>query len=595
MSPRTVNILHGLVPVLAAVAWFLALDDVDPRVVGDLGLVAALPWGAFAALAFALISFAHVIGARSPNEGLALVHVVALIVMLFGATGAVAEVPSFSVSWRHAGVAQHIVEHGSIDRSIDAYFNWPGFFALAASASELAGLDNPIGLARHAPVVLNLLYLPPLVLIARSVTADPRAVWGGVWIFFAANWVGQDYFSPQGLTFVLFLVLLAAVLTWFPAAPRELGRAARSVTRRLLRLQALRFGIGPLEDPPLRPSQRAALVLVGALLVVATVPTHQLTPFAMIVMILPLALLGRCSYAGLPLLLIVATAGWLAFAAAPYLEGHIDALKGEIGQVGGTLSASVADRVAGSDEHRTVVYIRIALTVLVWGLGLAGAVSLMLRRTRWPTAALVVLAPLTLVLLQGYGGEILLRVYMFGLPFVAVFAGVHLANDRFASQPWTAGVATAAAGALVLGGFLFARYGNERVNLFTPDEVAALDRAYSLAPPGAVLVSPNPNLPWQGQEYADHAHVALSRELPDLMAERGPLDLAAETERLIHDRGEAGGFVVVTRSARAYDELLGAQEWGSTSDLEAALARSPAFERIYATPDATIFELGGGT
>jgi hypothetical protein len=366
------RVAHPAIPIVAAITWFIALSHIDADEVGDLGLVSAMPATAFVVLAALTVSFVGALAQREFSERLVLLHVVALIAMLYGATAAVADVPSFSVTWRHAGVAEHISLYGSIDRSVDAYFNWPGFFALAAVASDLAGLDNPVDLARWVPLVLNLLYLPPVVIIARSVTVDPRAVWAGVWVFFATNWVGQDYFSPQGLTYVLYLVLLAVLLTWFTGP--STGR--RWIPQRLQRTPAVRMGAAPLGEEPLRYGQRAALFALCAIVVVATAVTHQLTPFAMLVTVAAMVLVGRCSLGGLPLFILVAVVGWLTFAAGPFLEGHIDALKDDVGQLGTTLSANVGDRVQGSDEHTTVVWFRIGLTVLVWGLGIAGAIAI---------------------------------------------------------------------------------------------------------------------------------------------------------------------------------------------------------------------------
>jgi hypothetical protein len=591
--PELATVAHAAVPVAAAVLWFAVLARVDAREVGDLGLVSALPLGAFAALALATVSFAALVARERPRNGLALIHVAALIVMLYGATGAIGDVPSFSVTWRHAGVAEHIAEQGSVARAIDAYFNWPGFFALAAAASEVAGLDNPIGLARWSPVALNLLYLAPLVVIARSASADWRVVWAAAWIFFATNWVGQDYFSPQGVGFALYLVLLAILLTWFPGRASGERRLGWRLRDRLDRFSGFRFALAPLDEPPLRAAQRAALIAVCAAVAVAAIVSHQLTPFAMIATVGTMVVLGRCSVGGLPLFMVVAVGGWLAFAAGPYLEGHIDVLKGEIGQVGSNLSSSVGDRVQGSDDHTVVVYFRIGLTALVWALGGAGALMVLMRRARWPTAALIFLAPLALVFLQGYGGEILLRIYMFVLPFAALFAAA-LVTAAGRRRPWLTGCAAAAVGAVLLGGFLFARYGNERINLFTDGEMATIERLYDMAPPGSVLVSANPNIAWQGQAYDDYDYVVLSRKLPDLAEEKGKLDLPAETASLIAEKGQAAGYVVFTRSTRYYDELLGEQPWGSTTELERALGASPRFRRVYSNADGAIFQLTEG-
>ena len=88
-------------------------------------------------------------------------------------------------------------------------------------------------MAGWSPLVFNLLYLPPLLVIFRWATDDARVWWLGLWVFFSANWVGQDYFSPQAVAFALWLAMLAALLTRF--TPRPAVLAERPSVRWLLR------------------------------------------------------------------------------------------------------------------------------------------------------------------------------------------------------------------------------------------------------------------------------------------------------------------------------------------------------------------------
>ncbi|GAA4954515.1 hypothetical protein GCM10023238_21380 [Streptomyces heliomycini] len=48
-------------------------------------------------------------------------------------------------------------------------------------------------------------------------------MWTAVWIFQLANWVGQDYFAPQGLAYLLHLTVIAMVLRHF-VRPGSAGR-----------------------------------------------------------------------------------------------------------------------------------------------------------------------------------------------------------------------------------------------------------------------------------------------------------------------------------------------------------------------------------
>ena len=55
--------------------------------------------------------------------------------------------------------------------------------------------------------------------------AMPRSS-AAAWLFAAADWVGQDYFSPQSLNYVLYLTFLAILVNWF--TDPGLSRTVRS-------------------------------------------------------------------------------------------------------------------------------------------------------------------------------------------------------------------------------------------------------------------------------------------------------------------------------------------------------------------------------
>lgn len=537
-----------------AVLWIVVLLGVRGERVGDLGLVSALPAAGFYALALVCTGCAVALMRPETSQGARLGHVLALIVVLYGAPQLIAEVPSFNVAWRHAGVSTYISDHGSVEPGINAYFNWPGFFILQALAVELAGLESALGLARWTVLVFNLLYLPPLLLIARSASGDPRFAWIAATIFYLGNWVYQDYPSPQGLMFVLYLSVVAILLVWLRA-----------------------------DDGALAPRTRAWLMVVCFAAVLTVVASHQLTPFAILASVTALVLLRRTSFRVLPAIVLVLTVAWIAFAAGAYLNGHIDALKEQVGQVGATLSSSVSSRVSGSSQHVLVTRLRLATAGAVWLLALVAALRLLRRREKRfvPHIALAAV-PFGLVMLQAYGGEIVLRVYFFSLPFAAVLIASLVAAR---AQPVrTAAVALVAV--VAASGFLVTRYGNQRIELFTADEVRVVQRAYELAPDGALLLAPNPQLPWEYARLGEVRQRTVDGALKDLPAP--PPDLARAVAEYA---GDAQAYVLLTRNMREYEALFGRPRWGTIAQLESAMSRSPRFERVYANRDGAIYEL----
>src|SRR5215813_693656 len=141
--------------------------------------------------------------------------------------------PRFSIVYRHAGYTEYIMRTGGVDPALDAYFSWPGFFSLNALITKLAGYPDVLNYAMWAPVFYNVFYFGPLYMLFTSFTNNKRIVYLAIWFFYLTNWIGQDYFSPQGLNFFLYLVIIAILVKWFKVPPererRPLGPRWRKI------------------------------------------------------------------------------------------------------------------------------------------------------------------------------------------------------------------------------------------------------------------------------------------------------------------------------------------------------------------------------
>jgi hypothetical protein len=587
---------HALVVIGAMAVWIASLRSLDLHHITDLGIVPALPAGSFIALAGVTAGFAVALRDPRPSTPLVLLHLVAVVVMLHGATALTESEPAFNVVWRHAGVTDYVLATGRVDPNIDAYFNWPGFFFLTGLATRAAGLDSALGLSAWAPVMFELAYLPALVVIARTFTADRRLAWVAVWIFYVSNWVGQDYLAPQAMAYALYLAVVAIVLTCFTrtAAP-ELGRVRARGAAVLTRLR-VRLPDTPLHEAGVReaisPGQRGALLLVCVVLIAAAVGSHQLTPWMMLASLGLLVGLRRCTARGLPIITTVLLVAWMTYLAAAYLDGHLKPLLGQTLDLQQALAANVSSRLQGSADHLLVVRLRLGMTALVYTLAIVGAVRGLRRGWMSPSHAILALAPAALAVLQPYGGEMLMRTYLFSLPFAACFAATALTPSP-AWRGWWVSAVLAIAGAALVAGFLFTRFGNERTTRFTTAEVRAIDWIYKLAPPGATLIADSPNLPWKSRHYADYKYTLLSRQLRFPKGRPSRRELAEAVADYMADTpsGNRRAYLILTRSQKVYDAVLGAPAWGSTADVERAVARSRHFVKLFDNGDGKIFVL----
>ena len=164
---------HALIPLAIGGLWAVAISGVRLDDMTDLGLVSVMPASAHLLLAALAVSFCAALYARPLRPWVALVHVLVLVTMLYGVTAFLYSEPRFSTVYRHAGIIDNLLVNRATDPTIDAYFNWPGFFALGGMLTGAAGVDA-LALAPWASLGLNLLFMPALIAIFRSASDDPR-------------------------------------------------------------------------------------------------------------------------------------------------------------------------------------------------------------------------------------------------------------------------------------------------------------------------------------------------------------------------------------------------------------------------------------
>lgn len=589
--------LAGVVSLVLAVG---AASTVAVPVNSDLGLVAVLPYPFWVGVL--LLNVAFVVALRGDAAGPArrlvmLWLVVVLVLVLFGTAAFVTDVPRGEVAFRHLGVADALAGLGGIDPGIDGYFNWPGFFALLATVLGASGLD-PVSVALWAPVFNMGLWLAAVGVVTGYLTSDPRRRWLVLWLFCLGNWHDQDYLSPQAFGFFLHLVVVALLVGPLAARPpvfRGFGRAD---------LVAWWRGRLPAES---RPGLRVGALVVALLLIGVICASHQLTPFMVLIAITALTLSGRVWPSRLPLITVVVLSLWLAYPASAYLLGHPPLA--EAGLQAAT-EANVIDRVSGTAGHVLAVQVRVVLTLVLWGLAAAGAVRDWRRGRLDVRVVLLAVSPLLLFPAQVYGGEMLIRVSLFALPFIAVQAcSVLLPADgggRLSSLAADGGMrpsslavggggrpSARAAGALVLTCFLLAvltvtgRFGNAQYDVFSDAEVAAVAAAQRLAPPGSAIISAAHPTPWRSEAYLEHRY----RTIDDLC--RSDLS-TGRCGPLVYDfalKNSAGAVVVLTRSSEASLVLQGASSERGFAELEEWFSVQDGVELVFSNVDARVYRV----
>ncbi len=566
----------------AFVTWIFSLQALPLERMNDLGLISVLPWPIYISFAVLIVCFCLALRERRPNERLLLALTALGIVMLYGMAAVAEELPRFVTAWKHVGFVEFITRTGRVAPNLEARFDWPGFFILAGLLTKVAGLENALPFLAWAPVYFSLLCLGPLLMIFRSLTDDRRVVWLGVWLFYLGNWIAQDYFSPQAFSYFLYLTILAVLLRWF----RMPGVPATAASRTAGWLHGFVRSLVTPREQAAAPSgewQRTGQHMIVVLLLAVMAPSHQLTPFVTLSALVLLVALNRCRLRSLPLLSAVLTASWIIFMTVAYLSGNLQDMLGEIGRVGEALDSNVTGHMRGSELHVLVVNLRLAMTALVWALALLGGLR-RLRLGHWDlTCALLAVAPFPLLVLQSYGGEMLLRIHLFALPFATLFAAMLFYPATGAGHRARTTVALCLLSGLLLVGLVVCRFGNERAEHMTTGDLEAVQFLYANAPRYSAFVAVTTNMPWQYRDWEAYDYLLVAnRQMPDSID---------KVLAVMRDEEECRPtYLILTRSQRDEMEQAGysPEDW---TRLEQAVATSPALKPIFRNDTASIWVL----
>jgi hypothetical protein len=583
-SASMVGLGIALLGVVGMLFWYLSVSTIRLADMSDLGLVSVVPIWAY--LGFVPIAGGFVAALTWPSapRWLAPALLIVVILSLYGAVPWIEGTARFSPSWRHLGIIDYVTRHGAVNPAIDAYHNWPGMFIVSSALQGLLDIRDLTPVALWAPVLFSLAYLPALYLVFEALVPDRRVIWLGILIFYLGDWIGQDYFSPQAVGLFFYLVIVAVVVRWLihPDAHRPaLLPAGRRFHPRTLRARLFaRMGArDPMPADHVPPTTR--VVLVGAILAMFlfVVATHQLTPFFTIAAVGGLAVLRRMPWYGLSVVMGVIVAAWVAFAAVAFLVGHFQNVAGYVGTLSESLAANLTGRIQGSDGHRMMVLLRLGLTGALWGLAGLGGLRRM-RNGRWDvTAGALALVPLPLFAVQAYGGEMLLRIALFSLPFTALLVALLvLPRPSVTTGPVARLIVFVLAFSMMVG-FVVTRYGNERIESFSKDEIAGVAKLYEVAPPGSLLIGIVGNLPWKSVGYESYRYRPNG---DDTYFEQ--LD-AMMTVIRDHD---APAYLILTRGQEAYIQMIlnkPASAWDAFVQTVMATGR---FTVVYRNPDAMI-------
>ncbi|MEU3689664.1 hypothetical protein [Streptomyces narbonensis] len=579
--------LTWLPPALLALGiglWALALPGIDFRTMDDYGLLDRLPALFYVSLLVLTAGFLVSLRRAGTSPGWPLAHCVALLVALKAPPAVLYDSVRYPWASKHDAVVGTILGAGelrpdaALSGNMSAYDQWPGFFTLNAALVRAFGVESTAAYLNWAPIVLGLITLPVLVLIYRTFTEDWRLVWTAVWIFQLANWVGQDYLAPQGFAYVLHLTVLAVVLRHF-VRPGSAGR---------LRDRAYLDPAAATVPPPTALRQRAVCVVILAPLIVAINAAHQLTPVMLCAALFALNLTRRYRNYGLLVVAGLLMLAWDLTMGRPLFLETLGTLRDSIGRLTENSRAGYAGQLTGpGPELAGQAGIVMALAVVLLA-GIAVVGRRRLTRSALPLL-LVSIAPVPLFAVNDYGGEMLFRVYLFGLPGAAFFAaaalvpavaGTHRSRVRLVRRR-TAAVALPVVLVALTAGFLPAYYGKDAMYYTPPAETKLVTRAIDRLPQGGLVLATSGSFPQALHRYDQVEHWFFAeQELPENKK------MLVDPARYLDERIPPGttAHVVLTRTQDIYTAGEGLLPPGGFAILRDRLKASPLFTTVEEHP-----------
>jgi hypothetical protein len=605
---------------LAVTLWGVSLTQVSIATLATagFGLTPLLPVTFWAAAGVLTVSFCAAVVRRARRWPVLTAHLLALVVILHATPAILEGNLRYSWAWKHIGVVDYITHYGidfHLGGVLGVYQGWPGFFALNSFLTTASGQSSALSYASWALPVNDVLWLGPLILIARAFTADWRFIWTAAWLFELGNWVGQDYFSPQAFAFFLYLTVIAICLRWLwnPRTPTRAWLPARSARAAGGVLAPAGDGahgaaiadtvphaiavadVPPVDAPPM-PSRSTRLVLVVCLLplMAAIASSHQLTPFMLISALTLLAVFRQVRPWVLPVIMAVITVGWILYGALPWLEGNASQIFAGVGLPWANTSAHIVGGMQVPFDQLIVRWDTRFLSVMIGALAVIGFFRYRRRHDRrarrsWNRAALLTVAALPAAAANNYGGEVIFRVFVFALPFMAVTAAAAFFPHPAAGRRM-AGIALAGVSLVLMATFIVANYGQEAISYFTPQEVAAGRWLYRTAPFGAEIVAPNSNYPWAFVHYSRYNYTFL--DYPASVSNdtlQAPVQTVVPIMRPV--AYAPASYLILTRSQAEQATLQGTWPPGAFDRVTGELLASGRFRVVYRNADAMILQL----
>ena len=395
-----------------------------------------------------VLLLAGIVLARGKSEVHAMFALVSLVAALTLTPALVYGLPRSQSAAKHVGLVQLILGAHHLDPGVNIYEAYSGFFSAIAWVCDLARIHDSIGLATYWPFVVGLVGLAELRFFFGRLISSSYRIWVGMTLVVLVNAIGQDYFSPQSVGFVLALGIYGLVL----------GRDWPGLSYRM---------------------RIALLVTAGCSLAV----THELSPYIAggVLIILVIFRVVRPRY--IPAAILLPAIFWAV------VNWHFLTHFVTLHDIGNLANFTPPKTIATPGLQRLPIVNESSHALLLGLLVLIFRAAVGFARTwRQPQTWAFVISSgwgLIIISLVPYSQEGIFRASLFGIPWLALVAMEGLPNGP---PRWTSAMFGAVSVGL-LGTYLVAMFGLDNADVIRPADLQAFQFYQAHAPASSYILN----------------------------------------------------------------------------------------------------------
>ena len=552
-------VLPAALLVASVAAWLVAAPSLSTDTIDNRGLLfAASP---LFAISLVLCALAFLVAVGGRRHGLAALALGVSVVLTRLPTAVAVSLPLYSWTYKHFGVIDYVTTYGHLDHGVDIYHSWPGMFTLFAWVNELTG-TNSFQLALWFTPIYQLALTAAIYVMARAWRLGRGPALVAAFIAHTANWVAQDYFSPQAVAMLLAVGVLALLA--------HSGKGRRAIG-----------------------TPHPAAVWVALPIYAGVVVSHQLTPFWLMIVIGAGCVFGQIRPRWVMVVFAATVIGWTA------LNYDVVSSYGSIFHF--DPMGNVARNVNGgnpSDGQRLTSLAGRFTTISTW---LVTGVVLLLRWRRKEqrrltlTLAALALGSFTVLLGQSYGGEAIFRVFLYSIPGCALVIAPAVERWLTGRARWgrTGRLAALVSLLLLTGAAAQAFYGAWFANRVDQDALEASVWIVEKAPADAMVLALAPGAP--GRVVARYTEFVRNNRDFDGGVDAWDGWLGTDfkdgrvnemTDAMLGDNHPT--YAVITAQMKVYNAYYGLFPPGAIERFENQLLANPHWHTLVHTPSLTV-------